>query len=308
MKETRAAVVVNPASGNGSTGKRWPEIARVIEKGGINFDCTLTEGPGDATAITRTFLEKGHDLILSVGGDGTLNEVVNGFFYNGELVRKQAAVGLISTGTGRDLGRTMGIPGEPAAAVRHLIESPLRPVDVGKVTYMHNGGHEDTRYFINVAGMGLDGDTAARVNRTSKALGGFISFLWGTMASLALYRNQRMTVTIDDSLVCDEPITVIVIGNGCYFGGGMYVAPNARLDDGLFDIVILRNLSKLNLLVNLPRVYRGSHLSHPRVTSLRGKKVTVWSNGSSLLNLDGEQPGRAPAVFEVQSRALKFKG
>lgn len=308
LPPTKVAVVVNPASANGTTGKRWPEIAAAFEQEGLSFVHTLTEAPNHATDITSRYLKEGYDLIIAVGGDGTANEVVNGFFVDGKAGRKNAAVAFISTGTGLDLSRTIGMPGDTAEAIRHVLNSPLRPVDVGRIKYSSGSGEQEMRYFINVAGLGLDGDTCLRVNRTSKALGGFVSFLWGTLASLALYKNQDMTVNVDGELICDEPVTVIVVGNGRYFGGGMNIAPNAVIDDGFFDIVVLRNLSKLSLLKNLPKVYSGTHLSHPQITSLRGKKITVSSTGTALLELDGEQTGQAPVEIEIMPQAINLKG
>jgi len=292
LQPAKAAVVVNPASGNGKSVKRWPEIAEALKAEGLSFVYKFTEKAGDATDLTRRYLQEGYELIISVGGDGTGNEVINGFFDHGKAVQKNSAVAFIPTGTGSDLVRTAGVPKINTEAVKHIIRSPVRPVDLGKVTYLDNQGAQITRYFINIAGLGLDGDTVNRVNRTSKALGGFISFLWGTVISLLFYRNQNMTITVDGELVCREPVTVVVIGNGRYFGGGMKIAPHVEMDDGLFDIVILHSLTKKDLLLNLPRVYRGTHLGHPCITSLRGRNITVSSTGNALLNLDGEQPGR----------------
>ncbi|HSW35987.1 MAG TPA: diacylglycerol kinase family protein [Candidatus Limnocylindrales bacterium] len=303
-----AAVVVNPASANGKTGRRWPKLATVMEKEGFSFVHQFTEGPGHATEITRNFLQIGHDLIISVGGDGTTNEVVNGFFVDGKLIRDSAALAFINAGTGGDLRRTIGIPGDDLGAIRHILHSPLRAIDIGKIIFTNDQNVQEARYFVNIAGLGLDGDTVARVNRTTKVFGGFASFLWGTVASLLLYRNQNMVVVVDGVEICDEPLTAAVIGNGSYFGGGMFIAPNAVIDDGFFDIIILRNLSKIKQLVNLPRIYSGTHLTHPQVTSLRGKKINVSSSGNALLNLDGEQPGRAPVEIELLPLAIKIKG
>ena len=308
MPLKEAAVVVNPVSANGVTERRWPEIAGALEQEKLSFVYRFTEAPGHATDLTRSFLQEGYDLIIAVGGDGTVNEVTNGFFHNGKALRESAALGYISTGTGGDLARTIAIRSNPVEAIRHIKESQPRPVDLGRVTFINNRGMEEVRYFINVAGLGVDGAIVARVNRTSKALGGFISFLWGTVSSLLLYRNQKMTIVVDGNMVVDEPVTTVVIGNGRYFGGGMKIAPDARLDDGLFDIVILRDLSKISLFLNLPRVYRGTHLSHPRIISLRGRKIEVVSIGTALLNLDGEQPGRAPVEIELLPLALNIRG
>ncbi|MBS3943708.1 MAG: diacylglycerol kinase family lipid kinase [Dethiobacter sp.] len=308
MNSKKIAVVVNPASANGATAKRWPEIQALMEKEGLFPAVFFTSGPGEATRLTRKALEEGYDLIVSAGGDGTANEVVNGFFGPQGIVREGAVAGFISMGTGGDLIKTLGIPKDPAEAVRHLIKSSCRPLDLGRVSYVRNDGVLDTRFFINVAGLGLDGDTVARVNRTSKVLGGFVSFLWGTVVSLLLYQNQPMTISVDGKLICDAPVTFVVVGNGRYFGGGMFIAPPAEMDDGWFEVIILNNLSKAALLANLPKVYRGTHLGHPKITSLRGRKVEIESLGSALLNLDGEQPGRAPVKIELLPRALQVQG
>jgi diacylglycerol kinase (ATP) len=309
VDKLNAAIVVNPASANGATGRHWPEIAEAIKQEGISFEHRFTDGPGHATEITRQFLKDGHDLIIAVGGDGTTNEVINGFFdQSGKAIRPGAAVSLISGGTGRDLIRTIGIPTDTAEAARHLVNSSTRPVDLGRVSYFNNQGLPEVRYFINIAGLGLDGATADRVNKTSKALGGFVCFLWATVVTLILYKNQEMKIIVDGQEVCNEPVTVVVFGNGRYFGSGMCVAPNALIDDGFFDIVILKDLSKINLLISLPRVYKGTHLSHPRITSLRGKSVKVEAAGEALLDLDGEQPGHAPVEIEIIPKAINLRG
>lgn len=308
MQSDLIAAIVNPASANGATLKRWPEIAAAFEQEGVPIEHSFTEGPDHATELTRQYLHNGFNLIVTVGGDGTANEVINGFFSGNDPINRDAAFGYISTGTGGDLGRTIGSPKDLSSAVRNFVKNPLRPLDVGRVTYLDNHGKEALRYFINVAGLGLDGDTVDRVNRTSKAFGGFISFLWGTVVSIGLYKNKKMEIIVDGKTICNEPVTTVVVGNGCYFGGGMFALPHAVMDDGLFDIIILHDLSKLNLLVSLPRVYRGTHLSHPRITSLRGEKIEVYSDELALLNLDGEQPGRAPAKIELLPGAINLKG
>jgi len=306
LKGLKITVVVNPTAANGITAKRWPEIAALMKKEGLSFDTLMTAAPEHATELTRQALQKGCDLVVSVGGDGTHNEVVNGFFTPDGPVRPEAQLGFISMGTGSDLIKTLQIPKEPAAAIKHLLESPPREIDVGRLSFMSYRGGKEIRYFINIAGLGLDGDTVDRVNRTSKALGGFVSFLWGTMASLLLYRNQEMAIIVDAKPVFDGPVTVVAVANGRYFGGGMCIAPHAQMADGLFDIIIMHSLTKPNFIVNLPKVYRGSHLTHPNCIALRGQKVTVQTE-QALLNLDGEQPGRGPVEVELLPLALRVK-
>lgn len=307
MQPIRAAVVVNPVSGNGRTGRSWPAIAASMKQEGIDFEYRFTGEPGEATAITCDFLERGHELIISVGGDGTVNEVVNGFCLNKGAAGGTTSLGIISSGTGRDLARTLGAPSNFAEAARRIYHAVPFPVDVGEVKFSGKSGEQEVRYFLNVAGMGLDGDIVDRVNNTSKALGGFVSFLWGTVVSLCRYQNKKMKIAVDGTEICDEPITFVAVANGCYFGGGMFIAPHARMDDGWLDIIIARNLGKGNLLLNLPRVYRGTHLAHPLITSLRGREITVQSDDRPLLNLDGEQPGCAPAGVAIQPQAIKLR-
>ncbi len=306
MKALKTAVIVNPVSANGVTARRWPEIAALMEGEGLEFASFMTEAPEHATALTGEALEKGSELIISVGGDGTHNEVMNGFFAPGGGLHREAQLAFVSMGTGSDLIKTLQIPKDPAEAVRHLIKSEPRPVDAGKLSFASYGGGRKTRYFINIAGLGLDGDTVNRVNRTSKALGGFVSFLWGTVASLALYRNKEMAITLDDELLFEGPVAIVAVANGRYFGGGMCIAPHAQMDDGLFDIVIMHSLGKINLLCNLPRVYKGTHLTHPNCISRRGRKVAVQTE-EALLNLDGEQPGKGPVEMELLPLALQVR-
>jgi len=304
----KITAVVNPVSANGKTGRHWPEIAAWLKAEGLDFDYWLTAGPGQATELTRRALQQGSRLVIAVGGDGTANEVINGFFTPEGPVSEAAAVAFIPSGTGNDLSDTLQIPRNYREAIKHLVLSPLRRLDLGRIQYAGHDGNFYSRYFVNVAGLGLDGDTVARVNRTSKALGGFVSFLWGTVVSLLLYRNREMAIEVDGRLIFKGPVTMVAVGNGRYFGGGMCIAPRAVMDDGLLDIVIIHNMSKPDLLVNLPRVYRGSHLSHPRVESLSGRRVVINALGVALLNLDGEQPGRAPIEIELLPRALNLKG
>ncbi len=308
MQPNKIAVVVNPASANGKTGKKWPEVENAFKNAGVSIDVTFTGAPHHATEITRNYLYDGYNLIISVGGDGTANEVVNGFFEDGKPINELAAAGFMSTGTGRDLGRTIGTPEGINEAVLHILNSPVRSVDLGRVNYISNEGKQEKRSFINIAGIGLDGETVARVNRTSKALGGFISFLWGTLVSLLLYKNKAMTISIDGKEVFKEKVAVIVVGNGRYFGGGMCIAPGADISDGEFDIVVIKGMTKASLIVNLPKVYAGKHLFHPNITTMKGKNVVVYSSESALLDLDGEQPGKAPVEIELLPGAMQLKG
>lgn len=301
----RMAVVVNPASANGTTAGVWPQLATGLREAGFEFQAYLTSGPGDATALCRRALENGATTIVSVGGDGTINEVVNGFFLEDRALNPEARLGVISRGTGCDFIRTMGIPKPGDEAIRRLAQGRTRVLDVGRARHIDNAGNPAVRYFLNIAELGMGAETVRRVNNTSKAMGGFLSFLYGVLVTIATYRNRPVTISVDGGPSEEHTINDIVIANGRFFGGGMEIAPQALPDDGLFDVVILGDLARLELFLNLPRVYRGTHLSHPKISFRRARTVTVRSLEPVLLEVDGEQPGRAEAEITVLPGAIR---
>ncbi|HCW50986.1 MAG TPA: lipid kinase [Clostridiales bacterium] len=292
-------VVVNPASANGSTGRMWPAISRLLREAGLEHEACLTSGPLDAVGITRQALAEGYRTVVAVGGDGTVNEVVNGFFDGDQWLGDGARLGLICRGTGCDLIKTLGLPKDDRQAVERLRAGRTRRIDLGRVRFTGHSGEEQVRYFANIGDLGLGGETVARVNRTTKAFGGLFSFLWGTLATVATYRNKDIELVIDGGEPIRGRMNSVVVANGRFFGGGMEIAPQAVMDDGLFDIVVLGNISRLELVANISRVYRGAHLDHPKIALWRGREVTVRSQDTVLLDLDGEQPGRADAVFTI---------
>lgn len=298
--------IVNPASANGATGRKWPNIERQLKQAGLAFDWQFTTGPGDATDMTRNALRSGARTIVSVGGDGTTNEVVNGFYSDGVALNPEAEFAIIPGGTGGDLIRTLGIPRHVAGAIERIRAGASRTIDLGRMTINTSGGKRVSRLFINVGGVGLDGDTVDRVNRTSKALGGFVSFLWGVLAALAAYRNKPAVVTVDGQQIADSLSVAVVVANGRYFGGGMKIAPAAEMADGLFDVVHVGNMGKLELIVNLPRLYAGTHLTHPKVSLFHGRHVTIRCPGA-IVDCDGEVPGAADAEFELLPGALRIR-
>jgi diacylglycerol kinase family enzyme len=172
-------------------------------------------------------------------------------------------------------------------------------IDLGQVRFTGHAGGEEVRYFANIADLGLGGETVARVNRTTKAFGGLFSFLWGTLATVATYRNKDIELVIDGGEPIRGRMNSVVVANGRFFGGGMEIAPQAVMDDGLFDIVVLGDIGRLELVANISRVYRGAHLEHPKIALWHGKEVSVRSEETVLLDLDGEQPGQADAAFTI---------
>lgn len=296
--------IVNPASANGRTGKEWPKIYKVLTENSVDLEYALTTCPGDATDLTRRALRK-FSQIVSVGGDGTLNEVVNGFFENNTLVNPEASLGILSHGTGGDFIRSLNQRRDLASFLDVLQREQIVSIDCGQVQYLDILGNLQKRYFLNVADVGLGGETVARVNRHSKFFGGKLSFLFGSLVSILSYHNKQMKCILDGKVILNERVNSIMVSNGRYIGGGMMIAPDADFSDGYFDVVILGDFTPLELLHHLPKIYQGKHLHVPGVSVYRGKHVTIHSDPDGLLDLDGEQPGCTPVHFSLLSKAIR---
>ena len=308
LKQDRWFAVINPHSANGRTRKRWPEYLDRLREEGYLIDFAYTTGPGDATHITQRILKKGYRKVISVGGDGTMNEVVNGFFSDGQMINPEAELAIFSHGTGSDLIRSLKISKGIDSFLEILRQGRKCTVDVGEVLFCDNSGQQTHRYFLNVADVGLGGETVARVNQQSKLLGGKLSFLMGSILSIIRYHNKVMSCEIDGKMIYEGCLNSIMVANGRYIGGGMMIAPHAELDDGLFDIVILGNFSTLTLLRHLPKIYQGTHLEIPGVKVYRGHYVVINSTEKALLDIDGEQPGQAPLTFGLLPKILRIYG
>jgi YegS/Rv2252/BmrU family lipid kinase len=257
--------------------------------------------------LAREALHDGYEMIVAVGGDGTVNEVVNGFFEAGSPVNPDAVFGVVPVGTGCDFIKTMGIPKESATLSQRLCGKAARTCDVGHFTCADDKGGNIERYFINIADFGVGGEAVERVNKTTKAFGGFASFLYGAVSTLLTYKSKKVKIQVDESYSDEILINNVVIANGQYFGGGMWVAPNAVIDDGLFDVLIFKHMGRLESLSNIPKIYKGTHIHHPNVKYMRGKTVTADSSEVVLLDVEGEQIGRLPARFDIIPLAVKVK-
>ena len=308
MAPTRTVVVVNPNSQGGNVGKHWPHLADQIRRE-VPFEEALTKGPGDATVLTREALRAGADRIVALGGDGTINEVVNGFFERGAPIAPDAALGYLPQGTGGDFRRSVGVPKDFAEAVACLARDHRRRIDVGRLDFAANGGGQATRMFANIASFGMSARVDHAVNDSKKRLGA-LSFFWATTKTTFRYKNQRVRLRFDDDQdTVDLTINTVAIANGRYFGGGMMIAPDAQLDDGLFDVVAMGDLSLRELVMNSRRVYKGTHLTLDKVSMRRAKVVHAepTDGGEPVeLDVDGETPGALPARFTIAPRALSL--
>jgi YegS/Rv2252/BmrU family lipid kinase len=236
-----------------------------------------------------------------VGGDGSVNEVANGI-----VGVEGVEVAVIARGTGWDFVRTYGIPRQIDKAVGVALTGKTRAIDLGRVTYRSWAGAQGESHFANIASAGMSGAIAQRANQTTKALGGKASYLWATLAVFAGWRNNEVRVSVDDEIRGGR-MHDVVVANGRYFGGGMMMCPDAEPDDGLFDVLLIGDLTKRDLLLTLPKTYRGAHLPHPKAELLRGAVVLVDAEGPLPIELDGEQPGTTPVRFEIEPRALRLR-
>lgn len=262
----------------------------------------MTEAPGHAIELARSAAERGHELVVSVGGDGTVNEVVNGLYDAGNI--GDVALGIISTGTGSDYIRTIGIPRSYEEACQCLMSPGRLTVDLGIVEYMSNG-QTVKRLFVNFAGLGFDAEIVRRTTQEFKALGSTASYLAGLFTTLLFYRNKEISIIMDGEEVKRRVCTVLM-NNGKYGGGGMLTAPDADLGDGLLDVLVIGDLSKPDLLWSLPRIYKGTHLTHPKVTMKRAREVEIRSAQPLQFQADGELLGELPARFRVLPAALSI--
>jgi len=294
-----AVFLVNPASANGSTAKRWPKLRARARELGLDGDELLSERPGHLTELARRAASEGR-LIVVVGGDGTLNEVVNG------IVGTDAEVAVLPNGTGQDFGRTHEIPTRFDDAVRVALDGVPREVDLGRATFVAPDGNETTRVFANVGSAGMSGAVAARANSGSKALGGRATFYYALVREFLAWDNTDVTISFDGGHR-RGPMHDVIVANGRYHGGGMKLAPEAQQNDGAFDVVLIGDVTKPDFITTAPKLYSGRYLSHPKVELLRSPTVAVEAVEPLPLEVDGEPIGTTPARFEVVPSALRLR-
>lgn len=282
--------VVNPAAGRGRTARLWPEIARLMRRAGLRYRVAFTEAPGHGTELAREAVRRATKMVVAVGGDGTVNEVVNGLAASG------ATLALIPTGSGNDLCRALGIGEDPLTAALTLCSGRHRLLDLGMV---------GNRYFLNICGIGFDAEVAHAVNNGLRWLGGAPAYLAGIVRALLCFKPVPLHLTLDGVELQAKGL-LVAVANGPYYGAGIKIAPKASLDDGFFEVCLIGELGKIELLRTLPLAFRGEHENHPCVQFFRAREVTVSCPTRSLyIQGDGELLGETPASFRLFERALK---
>ncbi|MGI8567477.1 MAG: diacylglycerol/lipid kinase family protein [Pyrinomonadaceae bacterium] len=308
-------VIVNPASASGETGEKWPGIASALRTHFGAFSCVFTEKSGDGQLIAAREARAGRRFIIACGGDGTISEVANGILESGEDVE----LGVLPSGTGGDFRRTLRIPARAGDAALALRRGVTRMMDVGGVTYINNEGITTTRFFLNVASFGMGGAVVERVKEKSvpwlpanaaKFVGGTGEFAAAALHTALTFTKPIVTLRLDDKPEFQLQVANLCVANAQYFGGGMHIAPQAKVNDGQLDVVAVGNLSALSILANSYRLYLGTHLDIGQVHHALARRISARAadNGREVkVEIDGELAGRLPATFEILSLALKIR-
>ena len=298
--------IINPYSGHGKAGRRWPEILECLKANGFDVTWQLTERRWHAADIAQEFARAGARLIVSVGGEGVMNEIVNGLFAYKEKSGTMPALAMIPVGTGTDLSRTLRISKDFREAVGQLKKGREMVMDVGLMTF-HRSGKTWKRYFINGADAGVGGGVSRLSNSLPKLLGGFLTFLLASLATLVSFKRMKMSIWIDGKFVDSGLMSIIGALNGQYFGGGMHAAPTAVVDDGMMEFIYVKDTNLFKFIARvLARVYSGKHLLYHKVHLLRGRHLVVHAEKVFLAEADGEVERADTLRVDVLSGAIRI--
>ena len=301
-ERVRIVGIVNPSSGRGKAAKAWSRL-RAHLSGPVK---TLQTGArGHATDLTRQAIQEGAEIIVAVGGDGTINEVVNGFFEHDKLISDTATLAILPHGTGSDFSRALHIP-EGVEKTAALIQSGQpRLLDLMMVRYTTMEGAQAERYSVNITSFGMSGTVASRVNRSSKTFGGKTSFVLAALRTAITFRGNGVTISLDNSIAIEAKVINVAVGNGQYHGAGMWICPGASIEDGMLDLTVIKYLSLWELVRGLPALYNGGIYTHSKVESYRVKRVQADSLETTLIEIDGEPLGRLPIEVSILPGALR---
>jgi len=306
-------VIANPKSAAGSTRDKWSAIASDLRTHFGPYNVAFTKCQGDGTEIARRAAEAGRPLIIACGGDGTVNEIANGILQSG----KDAELGIFPSGTGGDFRRTIGMPNEPREAARALRDGETKRIDVGKVTFVDHDNTPAERYFLNVTSFGLAASIIERVKGTTSLswlpldnVRGRASFALSTLQEVIAIGATSVRVKIDDNEEHTLQTVNFCVANARYFGGGMMIAPEAKLSDGFLDVINIGDINTAKIILNAYTLYRGTHLDLHEVKDTLAKRIEARPMNADQevhIEIDGELAGKLPATYEVVPSALKIR-
>jgi YegS/Rv2252/BmrU family lipid kinase len=308
VKSTRAHIIINPFSSGGKTARRQSAIVgEITRRLGSSVTIHVPSKPLEATDRARTAIQDGADLVIAVGGDGTVHEVVNGFTDHGKLINPGCSLGIVGSGTAQDAVRSFGLPRTTREQIEVACSGGIRNVDLGKVTAVNPAGFEQEHIFLNECQQGIAAVVVQRFQARHKWLGGFLGFGLTAVSTAATHREQVMTVEIDGKHAATDALLGVVVSNGGYAGGGMNFAPDARVSDGLFDVILIHKQSIPSRLINFPRIYFGTHINLSWVSHFRGQRIRISSVEKVPVESDGEFLGFLPCSIEILPQALRLK-
>jgi YegS/Rv2252/BmrU family lipid kinase len=282
--------IVNPIAGKGRTRVFAKEIERQLNKRNVKYKIMYTEYPGHAINLASEVNEEEFSKVVSVGGDGTLNEILNG------LNLKKMSLGIIPAGTGNDFIKCVGIPTDEIEALEVVLNGVEKTIDLGLI---------NDKRFINVAGFGLDVEVLRETIKFKRIIKGKLAYVLGVVKALITFKSLKFQILIDGVEYSQEAM-ICAIGNGQYFGGGMKILPTAELDDGLFDICIVKKMAKIKLLYHFPKVFKGTHKELPWISYLRGKNIKLLTKESISINSDGEISQKDFPEFKILNKSIKI--
>ncbi|HET9178435.1 MAG TPA: diacylglycerol kinase family protein [Terriglobia bacterium] len=305
---SKIAAVVNPHSAGGRTARHWPQLAAMLESRLGHVITRFTSEPGAGIAIARALLREGCDLIIAVGGDGTVNEVANGFFDKDQMVWPEAVLGILPLGTGGDFRRTLEIPADAVRAIEILATGVPTLIDVGKATFRAGSGGKASRYFVNLISFGMGGQVAAQSKNFMGRFGGKSAFFWATLKTFLSYRGQHVSLVLDGSSTrLPFFITNVAVGNGQFHGGGMRPCPAAVPNDGVLDVTVISYAGALKLLSSFSMLYSGEVYSHPNVRHFQAAHILAEAGGVTEIEIDGEPVGTLPLEVTLLPRQLRVQ-
>lgn len=300
----KTVIIINPTAGGGRSRRLWPRLEKPLRDHFPDLKIFWTEGPGDARKIAAA--QKDAEQIIACGGDGTIHEVANGILENGGATGRSPLLGILSLGTGSDLIKSLGIPSNPMRQMEVLLGSHETRIDVGEMEYAVGKGREK-RFFLNIADAGFGADVLRRLGNSRSLWGRKLAYLLATLRSYIHRKPTEMTITADGKPVWSEKALLVAVANGKSFGGGMQIAPQAELHDGLLDLVILRDLPSRWLPIALPSLYLKKIAALPQVQIQRAKRIEISSKEEVFLDIDGERIGSLPVTFKIHPASLRVR-
>ncbi len=302
--KNHSVFIVNPRAGSGRAGSGWPKVASMAKKRLGDFQTRWTSKPGDAVSFAKEAVCDGAGIVVCVGGDGTLNEVINGIMCHEPSVREDVDVGYIPCGTGLDFIKTLPVPEKVEDALEVIKRRKTHRIDIGKIFFRNHTGQTTFLYFHNVVSFGLGGEVDKKINE-SKKIFGTVSFFRAAFMAIIKYGKKKIYIKVDDHLEGQAVIWNVVVGNGCFHGAGMKVAPEAKIDDGLFHVTIIGNMNLIEVFCKFPKLYTGN-LKARKIQQTVGRLIHAASEQKVLIDIDGECPGTLPAIIEMVPKAINF--